>query len=257
MEFNKIIGVLMVIAIISCISADALAGRKKYFEDKMKGIEVVAVLPIDYELIVPAAMGSDKQRKGFSEEDVRDKKEKFVTSFPEKLGEYIEKRGYRFVYVNQQDQREAIDKIIHTIKGMRKNILENLGEKRETPAQVILSEEIGSWVQEIDALKDSDVFLVLLSRDRVGTGAEALTRSFGLLGQITGGESWKDEYIGYVPATNYTYVHAFAIDTDTLEVINMLASLQTGSFYQDRHILSGLANGIAEQLPKKKRNKEQ
>jgi len=257
MRLNKICHVFIIATVATLMSTNALAGRKKYFEEWAKGVETIAILPIDYELIAPEAMGSDKQRKGFSEEETSDKKEQFVMSFPEKLDKYIEKRGYKFVYVNPPEQQANIDKIIHAIKDMRKSLQEELYEKRKTPEEdkIIVSQEIGNFVQGIEALKDSDVFLVLLCRDRVGTGAEAITRSFGLLGQIAGGESWKDEYLGYVPATNYTYIHAFAIDTDTLEVMNLLVALQTESYYQNRHILSGLANAIAEQFPKKKQKK--
>lgn len=107
-----------------CIYGDALAGQKSYFKDRMKTVNKIALLPLDYEIISPAAMGSDKQReKSFSDE----RKNELINRFSEKADEHIKKRGYEFISLDYKSPSSSgIKAIVEIVKGKRKEILSEL-----------------------------------------------------------------------------------------------------------------------------------
>jgi hypothetical protein len=247
---RKIAILFLMLVITISVSSNVWAGRKKYFKTYMKNVKTIAVLPLDYELIVPQAMGSKKQRKGFSEEETQEKRELRIAQFAEKLKKRVEKKGYKFIYVGSENE-DIVNNLIEKIKDMRKRLQDDLGDKKEE--RIIIADEIGEEAKKINEIINSDVFLVPLCRDRMATGAEAITRSFGVLGFVAGGESWKDEYAGHVPWATYSYVHAFLIDSKTFEVLYLLPAISRESMYKNKSAVGGLANGLAGRLPKKKR----
>lgn len=246
---KKVLTVLLIVFSILIIGVlnNAYAGSRKYYKEQMKDVETIALLPMSYELIVPDFEDPKKQREGFSEEETREKRDGYISQVPEKLKEYIEERGYELVYVNPPDKQGDITAIIEKIKSMRKELI----KASNSEEKALLDDEIGSYVRDLGLHKDSNVILILLCRDRLGTGAEATKRSFGLLGQLAARDSWKDEYIGYPTVPDYTYIHIFVIDSNTLELLDLSIVLETDSMYNNEHILKGLLRRASRQLPKK------
>lgn len=240
------------------VSHNAYANRQEYFKERMKNVKKIAALPIDYELIVPSPKDLKRQREGFSEEETKEERESLLSQATKLLKEYTEDRRYEFIYVNPKDKQGDIKNIINKIKSIRKNIAKEWLDRKKAfeNEPIIINGEIKNYVKDLNLSEESDVFLVILCRERIATGGGALAaHHLGFFVHMAASKTWKDEYIGYVSSPDYTYIDVFIINSETLQLIKFIRSIVLDNAYYNHRVLNGMLHRMTWQLPKRKRTK--
>ena len=258
MKKNKIITLVVIVCIF--LSKATIAGIKTYYKERMKNAYSITMLPMDYEIIVPTAMGSKNQKKGYSQEETEERRKSRIAHFNEKFKKFVERKGYELTILAPTDEnQERLNAITKYVKDNRVQIGDAIynGRKAREENMVFLDKSITSIVKDIDEINKSDVFIVPLCRERRAAPLEEVTSGFGLLGYIAGADSWQDEYMGYIPHPTYIYIHAFVIDSNNLEVLNKLSVITwPRSMHGGMALITQLAKDLAFDIPKKRRKKK-
>jgi hypothetical protein len=255
---KKIVALMLIFCIF--LSGVAIAGIKTYYKERMKNVYSITMLPLDYEIIVPTAMGSKKQKKGYSPEETEERRKSRTAHFHEKFKKFVERKGYELTILAPTDEnQEKLNAITKYIKDNRIQIGDAIynGRKAREENMVFLDKNVASIVKDIDEINESDVFIVPLCRERRAALLEDITGGFGLLGYMAGADSWKDEYMGYIPHPTYIYIHAFVIDSNNLEVLRKLSVITwPRSMYGGMTLITQLAKDLAFKIPKKRKKRK-